>query len=60
MGGPSHVEDSPSLSKGQELMALPNGFVGAPVSGGIYSGDTTATLPADAVAEIGAGLDKLG
>lgn len=42
-------------------MALPNGFVGAPISGGIYSGDTTATLPADAIAAISdADLDKLG
>lgn len=41
-------------------MALPNGFVGAPISGGIYAGDTTADLPEDAEIEIGDTLDRLG
>lgn len=42
-------------------MALPNGFVGAPVSGGIYAGETDATLPANASDSItGGDLDKLG
>lgn len=41
-------------------MALPTGFVGAPISGGIYSGDTDSDYPQDAIEEIGEELDRLG